>query len=608
MSRDPKPGRRSPGAAPAPEAQPRQNRLATEKSLYLRQHAANPVDWYPWGDEAFARARAEDRPILLSIGYSSCHWCHVMERESFEDPEIADVMNRHFVSIKVDREERPDVDQIYLAALHAVGQEGGWPLNVFLTPDLKPFFGGTYFPPEDRFGRPGFRRVLESIAQSWKEDREKVLQGATALCDALGRVSGQTGSGTVDRSLITAFFEDAVSAFDGAHGGFGGPPKFPRSVVLNLLLRHWRASGEDMARKMVETTLDRMARGGIYDHVGGGFHRYSTDGRWLAPHFEKMLYDNALLAMTYLEAYQATGREGYKRVAREILDWALKDMSHPDGAFYSATDADSEGHEGLFFLWTPAQVEDVLGREAGRAFSMYYNASPDGDLDGASILHVTRSLDDVADELRMGSDKLSALLTEARGKMYAAREKRVHPSRDEKIVTAWVSLTVQALARAAQTLDEPRYQTAALAAGRFLMKEMVDGDQVYRRWIDGQRAHPGVLEDYACLGNALVDLYQLSFDPTWLEHARRVVDAMVARFWDEEAGGFFFAQARPDLLVPIKDAYDGATPSGNSEAALVLARLGTLTSDHRMTDRARKTVQAFAASMRRAPFAHPPTC
>ena len=591
------------------------NRLAREKSPYLLQHAHNPVDWYPWGEEAFARAKAEDKPIFLSIGYSTCHWCHVMERESFENEEIAAFLNEHFVPIKVDREERPDVDQVYMQAVTAITGQGGWPLSAFLTPDGRPFWGGTYFPPDDRYGRPGFPTVLARLSEMWTARRADLLQSADRLRSHLEEQSrlprpeagGELGE-ALGPGLLARGVEQFAASFDSALGGFGRAPKFPRSHTLSFLLAAHARGGEPEALRMVEVTLDQMARGGIHDHLGGGFHRYSTDARWLVPHFEKMLYDQALLARTYLEAYQVTGEAEYAAVARDIFAYVERDMTAPEGGFYSAEDADSEGEEGKFYVWTPEEVKAVLGPDEGAFFAGVYDVTSEGNFEGGrSILNLKRRLAAVAAEPRTEVEELESRLAADRLKLLAARRKRVRPHLDDKILTDWNGLMIGALALGARVLGEPAYREAAERAADFAWRRLRRADgRLLKRWRAGEAAIPGYLDDYAFLAWGQLELYGATFDPEHLERARTLARDMVRLFRDAEGGGFYFAGTDAEsLIVRTQEIYDGAVPSGNAIAALVLLRLGDLTADPELGRQGRETVDAFAAALAASPTAFP---
>ncbi len=543
------------------------NRLIHEKSPYLLQHAHNPVNWYPWGNEAFEKARQEHKPIFLSIGYSTCHWCHVMERESFENEDVAKVMNKNFVCIKVDREERPDLDKIYMAATQATTGSGGWPMSVWLTGDLKPFYCGTYFPARN------FVTLLNRIHEVWEANHAGILDQANRLTDALAQYTAVTGGGgKLDDTPMKLCLEQLRGSYDAEHGGFGGAPKFPRPVALNFL---FRAGGNEMTLH----TLRKMGEGGLFDHLGGGFHRYSVDERWLVSHFEKMLYDQAQLISSYIEAYQITRDPFFADIARRTGDYVLRDMTSPDGGFYSAEDADSEGVEGRFYVWTRAEIEKILGDRA-EAFCRAYDVDSAGNWEhGNNILH--------------GTGNFAA----ERAKLFAVRSKRIRPHRDEKIITAWNGLMISALAKAAQALDEPRYVSAAQKAARY----------VYR---DGKLTRsgkvPAVVDDYAFFANGLVDLYEADFDPQWLMKAVELTDAMLKRFYDATNGGFYMTGGDdPSVIIRAKEEYDGAEPSGNSIATLLLLRLAQFTDRQDYRQAAEKTLSLFGSRMRSAPHIMP---
>ena len=583
------------------------NRLIHEKSPYLLQHAYNPVDWYAWGDEALAKARREDKPIFLSIGYSTCYWCHVMERESFEDPEIARLMNEHVVSIKVDREERPDLDALYMTAVQAMSGQGGWPMSIFLTPDARPFWGGTYFPPEDRWGRPGFKTVLRSLAQAWRTKRQDLLQSSQAITEAI-QASAQAGAAA---PLTTETLERAAAQFaqqfDARFGGFGPAPKFPRSHSLSFLLRAWSRSRDAKLLDMIEVTLDAMARGGLHDQLGGGFHRYSTDERWLVPHFEKMLYDQALLARTYLEAYQATGKPQYADVARDIFEYVLRDMRDPQGAFYSAEDAGEVGKEGEFYVWTPDEIERVLGKQDAELFTRFYGVTPTGNFEhGTTILSVEVPPEAFARQERLSVDELRVRLEAARAKLLAARNARPRPHRDDKILTDWNGMMVGALAYGARALDEPRYAEAASRAAAFVLDRLQRQGQLLHRYRDGEAEIPAFLDDYAFFSWGLLDLYEATFETRWLAQAKRLATQMLDLFWDDAGGGFFFTGKRNEpLIAQTKELYDGAIPSGNSVAALVLVRLGQLTMDKALQQQTQRLFETFSGHVSQTPSAFP---
>jgi uncharacterized protein YyaL (SSP411 family) len=555
----------------------RANRLIHETSPYLLQHAHNPVDWYPWCREALDRARSEGRLILLSIGYSACHWCHVMERESFEDAETADLMNRHFVNIKVDKEERPDLDDIYMAVTVAMNHgQGGWPMTVFITPELEPVFAGTYFPPQEGFGHPSFKRVLRAIAKAWDEDRTGVVRQAGTIAEHVQSMrSGAAGAKPVAVDGLRLAVSQFANAFDQTYGGFGEAPKFPPSTGLSLLLRLHARFGESLSQEMVLKTLGAMAGGGMYDHVGGGFARYSTDRRWLVPHFEKMLYDNALLANTYLEAYQVTREGKYSTVARETLDFVLRDMRAPEGGFYSSWDADSEGEEGKYYVWTPSQIAAVLEPDAARCFNAYYDITTSGNWEGKSIPNTPRALHIVAADLGMSEDKLETTLRTARLEILAARQRRVPPALDDKIITAWNALMISACATGFRVLNDGRCLEAAIETADFLLRQLVDSTGGLLRTYRSGRAHlPAYLEDYAYLSDALIDLYEANGNETYLRQAAIFAEVILRDFADQESGAFFnTARQHERLLLRFRDGQDGATPSANAVAASALARL-----------------------------------
>jgi uncharacterized protein len=583
------------------------NRLIHETSPYLKQHAHNPVDWYPWGEEALAQARKLDRPIFLSIGYSACHWCHVMEHESFEDPEVGKILGEHFISIKVDREERPDLDQIYMTAVQILTQRGGWPMSVFLTPELKPFYGGTYFPPQDRFQLPSFKRVLQSIAQAWRERRADVLDGANSLTENIqAAMQMEAGQGALDEGVLRNSLEQLKRRFDSRFGGFGGAPKFPHPMDLRLLLRLGLRFDAELAWGMVTKTLDHMAMGGIYDQLGGGFHRYSTDAHWLAPHFEKMLYDNALLSITYLEAYQATGNVFYRAIVEDTLAYVLREMTSPFGPFYSTQDADSEGVEGKFFVWTRAEVDEILGQEEAALFAEIYDITTPGNWEGYNIPHLARPLDQEAKLRQLSEEDLRLRLDANKKKLFEVRSRRVWPARDEKILTAWNALMIAAFAQAAQVLGKPEYTPAAERAAEFLLTHMRTPQGRLLR-TTGAGAQPklnGYLEDYAYLIDALVSLYETTFEPRWLKAAQELATVMIEQFWDDAERGFFFTGKDHEALIArTKDPHDNATPSGNSMAVSGLLRLHKLTGEREWLDKAEKTLSLYRGLLTSAPMA-----
>ena len=580
-----------PPLVPAPPAAPpgaarRPNRLIREKSPYLLQHAHNPVDWFPWGEEAFARARTVGRPIFLSIGYSTCHWCHVMERESFEDEAVAALLNGHFVPIKVDREERPDVDRLYMTAAQAMGLGGGWPLNLFLTPALEPFHGGTYFPPEERHGLPAFRQVLEGVHAAWTGQRAGLEESggrALALLASLAAPAGaapapESGSG----GLFAEAFERLERACDVRAGGFGAAPKFPSVANLDFLLRYWARDrgARGPALDLVVRQLDAMRAGGIHDHLGGGFHRYSTDAGWRVPHFEKMLYDQAQLAWVYLDAHQATGRLEYAATARGILGYVARDLTSPEGAFTSAEDADSEGEEGRYYVWTPEQTAAVLGTADAPLFDFVHGVAPRGNFEhGASVLHLAHTAAGAARRFGIPEAEAALRLEAARARLLEARGLRVRPQRDGKVLTAWNGLMISAFARGARVLDDPGLAARAMRAAEFVWTALRDGDggALLRRWCAGEAAGAGQLADHAAYAIGCVDLCQATHDPLWLERAVAVTGAMVERFEDPARGGFFESPpGDPSIRVRMKDGFDGAEIAGNSLAAYALQTLGAL--------------------------------
>ncbi len=590
------------------------NRLIDETSPYLRQHAHNPVDWFPWGDEALARARQLDRPIFLSVGYSACHWCHVMEHESFESEEIAKILNEHFVPIKVDREERPDLDQIYMAAVQMLTGRGGWPMSVFLTPDLRPFTGGTYFPPEDRYGRPGFRRILLMLADAWKTRRNEIDQAAAEITEhlqELGQLSSSAGQLTPD--LLRQAGRHLERAYDPTHGGFGRAPKFPHPMDARLLLRLAKRFGDGYPLQMARHTLDRMAMGGIYDHLGGGFARYSTDERWLVPHFEKMLYDNALLSVAYAEAYQATKESFYRDVVEETLGWVRREMTAPEGPFYSTLDADSEGEEGKFYVWTQEEIERVLGKTDAELFAACYGVERDGNWEDPhapgkpkNILHRAKTFAQLAALHGVAELKLRDFLAECRRKLLAVRDKRVRPGLDDKVLTAWNALMITAFATAAQVFDEPAHALVADKAADFLLTKMRAADgKLLRTWSAGHAAKLNAyLEDYAYLVEALVTLYEATFETRWINEAVALSEKMIEQFWDEQGGGFFYTGRDHERLIARgKDPHDNATPAGNSVAALALLRLAELTGRNELREKAETALRLYRDLMDERPFA-----
>src|ERR1043166_269866 len=595
------------------------NRLIKETSPYLLQHAHNPVDWYAWGEEALEKSKRENKPILLSIGYSACHWCHVMERESFEDDEIARLMNDNFVCIKVDREERPDLDQIYMNAVQMMTRHGGWPLTVFLTPDLVPFYGGTYFPPEDRHQMPGFPRILSAVSEAFRTRPEEGRQTAWEILSELRRMSiAQQSSETINTQLLDHAFRHIARTYDPRHGGFGRAPKFPSSMNLEFLLRTFKRTGDARALEMATHTCRGMAEGGMYDQLGGGFHRYSTDARWLVPHLPKMLYDNALLSRLYLHVYQITGEDFFRRVVMETLDYVAREMTDASGAFYSTQDADSEGVEGKFFVWDKAEGEALLGHEDARLFCAYYGITEGGNFEERNILNVARPAAEVARESGVSEGRLAEAVARGRRILFEARDGRVKPGRDEKVITAWNGLMLESFAEAAAVLEREDYRAIAVRNADFINSSLTtdgpnggtnvsgstNGGLLLHVYKDGQAKHAGFLDDYAFVASALVTLYETTGDLRRLQAALRLADRMIEEFWDEEEGGFFYnGQSGERLIVRQKDYFDNATPSGNSVAAETLLRLSTLTGNEDYRRKAVNTLRLVRDAVERYPAA-----
>ncbi|HSU13155.1 thioredoxin domain-containing protein [Longimicrobium sp.] len=581
------------------------NRLANETSPYLLQHAHNPVDWYPWGPEAMERARAEERPILLSVGYSACHWCHVMERESFENHETAALMNELFVNIKVDREERPDVDSIYMTAVQQMTGHGGWPMTMFLTPAGEPFYGGTYYPPEARYGMPSFRQVLRAVAEAWRDRRDDVVRSAGEMRDALAQSAAvrPSAASSVDASVLDAAEASLAGRFDARWGGFGGAPKFPQAMTLEYLLRQWKRTGGAEALRMAETTLRRMAEGGMYDHVGGGFARYSVDAQWLVPHFEKMLYDNALLARAYLHAWQATHDDAHRRVVEETLGWVEREMTSPGGGFYSALDADSEGEEGKFYLWTPDEVDALLGPEDGPLFRRYYDVSEGGNFEGRNILHTAHALDDLAPAAGVAPERLRAVVERGRRVLYEARAKRVWPGLDDKVLASWNAMMLHAFAEAARVFEREDWRAIAVRSAEFLTSALRPEGRLLRTYKGGRAKIPAFLEDHALLVDALVAVYEATWDARWVREARSLADDMLAHFWEDGEGVFYDTASDAEaLVVRPRDVFDNATPSGNSAAVMALLRLGELTGEARYREVAERVLAGMGDLMARVPM------
>ena len=589
------------------------NRLIHEKSPYLLQHAYNPVDWYPWGDEAFAKAKAEDKPLFVSIGYSTCHWCHVMEQESFEDDEVAQLMNEAFVCIKVDREERPDLDGAYMAVCQMMGRNCGWPLNVIMTPERNVFFAASYIPKSSRFGSAGMMELVPQIKEIWRTRRAELESIGEDLEHRIELFEKRTPAAEPGRDVLDDAFEKLTLRFDTENGGFGTAPKFPSPHNLLFLLRYWNRTGEKNALAMVEKTLRAMRLGGIFDQVGFGFHRYSTDSQWLVPHFEKMLYDQALLALAYTEAYQATSAGKFKVTAKEVLEYVLRELSSPEGAFWSAVDADSEGEEGKFYLWTKKEIEAALPPEDAAFAIRLFGVESAGNFSesgrgrtGKNILHFAKPLEEAALDLGLTVDAMIPRLAKIQKALFTAREKRVHPAVDDKILTDWNGLMIAALATASRVFGETSYLEAATNAATFILEKMRDTNgTLYHRYAKGERAVEGFLDDYAFLAWGLIEVYEASFEDRFLVAALGVTDAMTKRFWDEKDSGFYFsAEGSVEVLPRRKEVYDGAYPSGNSVALLNLLRLSRLTGNSYYEDLASRMIRTFAGEIRESPTAH----
>jgi uncharacterized protein YyaL (SSP411 family) len=580
------------------------NRLADETSPYLLQHAHNPVDWFPWGEEALTTARNEGKPIFLSIGYSACHWCHVMERESFENEGTAALMNELFVNIKVDREERPDLDAIYMDAVQALTGQGGWPMSVFLTPDGQPFYGGTYYPPEPRYGMPSFPQVLQSIASTYQRDQDKVTEQASRLTEMLNRTSIMASEAS---DLGPEVLDEAIATlnenFDEENGGFGSQPKFPQPMTLDFAMSQYARTGDEEALYMAELTLFKMANGGIYDQLGGGFHRYSVDAYWLAPHFEKMLYDNAQLLRSNLNAWRITGRPIYRRVVEETIDYVLREMTAPEGGFYSTQDADSEGEEGKFFLWKPAEIQTVLGPQMAAVFEDFYDVSERGNFEGSNILNIVKTTEDVGERFTLSRTDVEQSLSISRLALFAEREKRIKPDRDDKILTEWNGLMIHALADCGAALEREDALTAACSAADFVLSNMSQPDgRLFRSYKDERARFNAYLEDYAAFIRALIALYEATFELRWLGEASRLTSIMFEQFHDAERGGFYQTGAdHEQLVVRRKDFVDNAIPSGNSLAAEALLRLGVLVDRQDYRDEASRILLLMKDSMGQQP-------
>ncbi len=587
------------------------NRLINETSPYLLQHANNPVDWHPWGPEALELSKSQDKPILLSIGYSACHWCHVMERESFEDDAIAALMNENFVNIKVDREERPDLDAIYMEAVQMLTGSGGWPMTVFLTPQGKPFYGGTYFPPVDYPNRPGFPRLILAVAEAYRSNQEEVERVTQQLSDRMGRTSQLlTPGGHLNDDVLHQAYSALATAFDYQNGGIGAAPKFPQPMTLDFLLRHYRRGFTDTSARSldkVNLTLEKMAYGGIYDQIGGGFHRYSTDAFWMVPHFEKMLYDNALLARLYLNAFQVTRRPLYRRITEETIDYVLREMTGPHGGFYSSQDADSEGEEGKFFVWTIDEVHNVLGEDLGNLVGGFFGLTEAGNFEGKTILHIPQPPESFSQEYGIPPEGLAATVEAGKRALLRTREQRVHPMRDDKVLTSWNALMLRALAEAAPALGRQDYLDAARKNADFLLGNVFAGERLLRTYRDGQAKLLGYLEDHAFLADGLLSLYEATFEVRWLAEAVRLADAMIDLFWDDELGGFYdTGKDHEELVLRPRDTFDNAQPCGGSVASATLLRLAVFTGNQGYAEKGLLPLRSLAQFMSKSPtgFGH----
>jgi len=584
------------------------NRLINEKSPYLLQHARNPVNWYPWGEEVFQKAKEEDKPVFLSIGYATCHWCHVMAHESFEDEEVARILNKNYIAIKVDREERPDIDKIYMSVCQALTGRGGWPLTILMTPEGKPFFAGTYFPKTARMGMPGLIDILNQIAAMWEKDRARILKTGQEITNAIQPGSDpDSPAHVVSVDTLKKGYSQLASRFDPKWGGFGTAPKFPTPHQLTFLLRWHRRSADPQPLKMVEKSLDAMRHGGIYDQIGSGFHRYSVDEQWLVPHFEKMLYDQAMLAMAYIEVYQATGKARFGKVAREIFAYVLRDMTAPEGGFYCAEDADSEGREGQFYVWTPEEIKGHLGDVPGDLFCRFYDITEKGNFEeGKSIPHMPLTLEAFAQKEGIDPAKLDTALKDARARLFDIRKKRVHPLKDDKILTSWNGLMIAALAKGYQALGDEPYVDAARKAADFILKNLRTSDgRLLRRYRNGEAAYPGYLDDYAFMVWGLIELYEATFEVTYLEAAIALNREMIDIFWDKKGGGLYFTgKGNEALITKSKEIYDGALPSGNSVAALNFLRLARMTGRIDLEKKAEQLTATFSREVTAQPIGY----
>ncbi|SEQ72248.1 thioredoxin domain-containing protein [Piscibacillus halophilus] len=579
------------------------NRLQYEKSPYLLQHKDNPVDWYPWGEEAFKKAKNENKPIFLSIGYSTCHWCHVMAHESFEDEDVAEVINSKFIAIKVDREERPDIDAVYMKVCQRMNGHGGWPLSIFMTPDQVPFYAGTYFPKESKYGYPGIKQVLGYLSDTYHNDPQQIEDVTESVRKSLNQVIFSKGEERISKEATDQAFHELSKTFDTRYGGFEGAPKFPSPHNLMFLMRYYQQTGKTLAREMVEKTLQSMARGGLYDHIGFGFTRYSTDEEWLVPHFEKMLYDQALLLITYTEAYQLTGNEYYKNISEQVIEFVQREMTSSDGAFYSAIDADSEGKEGLYYIWGRREIYEVLSNDLGNLYTKAYNITTEGNFHGKNIPNlIDTNLEEVAKEFNLTIEQLEEKLDQARLKLLETREKRVYPHLDDKVLTSWNAMMIAALAKAGQVYQNEEYVNMARKAVNFIENQLIENNRLMARYRDGEVKFKGYLDDYAYLAWAYLELYDAEFQVMDLRRAKELADQMYHLFWDSEHGGFYFNGEDSERLISNdKDIHDGATPSGNSVATNVMARLSSLTGEPQYSDIVEDQYRVFYPALSRIP-------
>ncbi len=589
------------------------NHLKNEKSPYLLQHMHNPVDWYPWSEDAFQKAKKENKPIFLSIGYSTCHWCHVMAHESFEDPEIGHLMNDTFVSIKTDREERPDLDNIYMTVCQMMTGSGGWPLTIIMTPDKRPFFAGTYFPKESKYGRTGLKDLILNVKEIWNTKPEEISDSADKIIDALQKVSETSPSDEISPDILDEAYKNLSGNFDEVYGGFGTTPKFPAAHNLLFLLRYWKRSSNERSLTIVKETLDSMHNGGIYDQIGFGFHRYSVDQEWLVPHFEKMLYDQAMIAIAYIETYQATGNEKYKKAAEEIFEYVLRDMQSPEGGFYSAEDADSEGVEGKFYVWSKNEIFEVLDEEDAKFASKIFDITDEGNFSeestgektGANILHLENSIEDISKIFKISVGDIERKIEEIRKKLFIAREERIRPHKDDKILADWNGLMIAALAKGAQVFGDEKYLKAALDATDFILNNMFKDNHLLHRFRENEAAIEGNLDDYAFLIHGLLEIYESSFQVKYLKTALSLNNTLLEHFWDDETGGFYFTpDYGEDMLVRKKEIYDSAIPSGNSIEMLNLLRLSKITEDEELKKTAILLEKAFSKQIVISPFAY----